>query len=182
MADDNKDLVRFATEYAEQDIDLYELLGVDALTPKDDIHRAWRKRSLKYHPDKAGDGFDASKWELFERARDVLSDQAARAAYAHGAASGRSATRRRGASRPGPQGPANGAVDVPGNYVVSVGEVDKRYWELVCDKLRAVQTMRNLQKQAAAADELEKANDEVQEARRRIYDAEAKYRRETEAA
>lgn len=40
-----------------------------------------RKRSLKHHPDKAGANFDAAKWELFERARDVLSDPAARDAY-----------------------------------------------------------------------------------------------------
>ncbi|KAL3964572.1 hypothetical protein ACCO45_001576 [Purpureocillium lilacinum] len=81
MSDDNRDLLRFAAEYADQDVDLYELLGVDALTTKEDIHRAWRKRSLKYHPDKAGADFDAAKWELFERARDVLADPPARAAY-----------------------------------------------------------------------------------------------------
>ncbi|RKL09845.1 hypothetical protein BFJ71_g938 [Fusarium oxysporum] len=75
------DLLQFAQEYASKDVDLYELLGIDALTPKEDIHRAWRKRSLKYHPDKAGDNFDAEKWQLFERARDILSEPGARGAY-----------------------------------------------------------------------------------------------------
>lgn len=80
--EDNKaDLLRLAGEFADRHVDLYDLLGVDALTPRDDIHRAWRKRSLKHHPDKAGDKFDAATWELFERARDILSDDAARARY-----------------------------------------------------------------------------------------------------
>ncbi|KAI1144355.1 hypothetical protein F5Y05DRAFT_25107 [Hypoxylon sp. FL0543] len=77
---DNSDLLVYAKEYATTQ-DLYELLGVTSDTPKEDIHRAWRKRSLKYHPDKAGANFDAAKWELFERARDVLSDPAAREVY-----------------------------------------------------------------------------------------------------
>ncbi|KAJ2965306.1 hypothetical protein NQ176_g10680 [Zarea fungicola] len=77
MADDNRDVLRYAAEYAERQVDLYDLLGIDALTSKEDIRRAWRKRSLKYHPDKAGDNFDAEKWELFERARDILADDRA---------------------------------------------------------------------------------------------------------
>ncbi|KAI0881852.1 DnaJ-domain-containing protein [Annulohypoxylon maeteangense] len=77
---DNSDLLVYAKEYATTQ-DLYELLGVTSDTPKPDIHRAWRKRSLKYHPDKAETNFDPEKWELFERARDVLSDAAAREIY-----------------------------------------------------------------------------------------------------
>ncbi|KAI1457150.1 DnaJ-domain-containing protein [Annulohypoxylon moriforme] len=77
---DKSDLLVYAKEYATTQ-DLYELLGVTSDTPKEDIHRAWRKRSLKYHPDKAGANFDPEKWELFERARDVLSDAAAREVY-----------------------------------------------------------------------------------------------------
>ncbi|RYO79015.1 hypothetical protein DL766_004564 [Monosporascus sp. MC13-8B] len=79
--DNKSDLLQYARDFANQDEDLYALLGVDATTPKEDIHRAWRKRSLKYHPDKAGKDFDATKWQLFERARDVLSDADARGAY-----------------------------------------------------------------------------------------------------
>ncbi|KAJ6446487.1 GATA zinc finger domain-containing protein [Purpureocillium lavendulum] len=278
MSDDNKDLLRFATEYAEQDVDLYELLGVDALTTKEDIHRAWRKRSLKHHPDKAGAAFDAAKWELFERARDVLADPTARAAYDAAAATKllrrqereamdqerkrfaddleaaeRAAARARGDAvqreraamqeerdrlaeaqrardderrrqeaaaqevedlaearrrvrekkdekarrrqareemkaslgKKAPAGPANGAIAVPGNYVVGVsdgdGEAGKKYWELVCDKLRAVQAVRTLLKGEATAEELQNAEKGVEEARRRIYDAEARYQRETAA-
>ncbi|KAL7627147.1 hypothetical protein AAE478_003923 [Parahypoxylon ruwenzoriense] len=77
---DKSDLLIYAKEYATTQ-DLYELLGVTADTPKEDIHRAWRKKSIKYHPDKAGEQFDAAKWELFERARDVLCDPAAREVY-----------------------------------------------------------------------------------------------------
>ncbi|OTA89565.1 hypothetical protein M434DRAFT_398517 [Hypoxylon sp. CO27-5] len=77
---DKSDLLAYAKEYATTQ-DLYELLGVTSDTPKEDIHRAWRKTSLKYHPDKAGANFDAAKWELFERAREVLSDAAAREVY-----------------------------------------------------------------------------------------------------
>ncbi|KAI1212294.1 DnaJ-domain-containing protein [Annulohypoxylon truncatum] len=77
---DKSDLLVYAKEYATTQ-DLYELLGVTSDTAKQDIHRAWRKRSLKYHPDKAGANFDPAKWELFERARDVLSDAAAREVY-----------------------------------------------------------------------------------------------------
>ncbi|KAM4054597.1 DnaJ domain-containing protein [Hirsutella rhossiliensis] len=258
MSEDNKDLVRFASEYAEQDVDLYQLLGVDALTSKEDIHRTWRKRSLKYHPDKAGDQFDASKWELFERARDVLSDPDARAVYDQATkakllrkhereamdrerrhfaddleAREQAAMRQRqdkehldretlqkererlaedvadlaearrrlkekrdekarrkqakvsikaslggGGKR---SGPANGTIDVPGNYLVGLGDVNKKYWELVCDKLRAVQAVRNLRKQAAAPEELQEATQAEQEARRRIHEAEANYQREAAA-
>jgi DnaJ family protein C protein 17 len=81
MGDENKDLMRYASEYADKNIDLYDVLSVDALTPKEEIQRAWRKRSIMYHPDKAGANFDAEKWELLERARDVLADPNARATY-----------------------------------------------------------------------------------------------------
>ncbi|KAH7038122.1 uncharacterized protein B0I36DRAFT_359721 [Microdochium trichocladiopsis] len=75
------ELLAHARAFASSNQDLYALLGVDATTPRADIHRAWRKTSLRYHPDKAGDSFDPEKWQLFERARDVLSDPAAREAY-----------------------------------------------------------------------------------------------------
>ncbi|RYP14409.1 hypothetical protein DL765_006398 [Monosporascus sp. GIB2] len=81
MMDNKSDLLQYARDFVNRDEDLYALLGVDATTPKEDIHRAWRKKSLKYHPDKAGKDFDATKWQLFERARDVLSDADARGAY-----------------------------------------------------------------------------------------------------
>ncbi|KFA81474.1 hypothetical protein S40288_03338 [Stachybotrys chartarum IBT 40288] len=275
MGDDNKDVLRFATEYSEKNIDLYDLLGVDALTPKEDVHRAWRKRSLKYHPDKAGANFDPGKWELFERARDVLSDPNARAAYdlamkakllrkqereamdkerkkfADDLEAGETAARKqrqemeqrgrdmmnkererlaevnrmrqeedsrravaaqemedlaeakrrlkekkdekarrkqvrevlKGTAVGGrPSGPANGTVSVPGNYIVDAGDVKKKYWELVCDKLNAVQAARNLQRSSATAEELREAERSVQEIRKRIHEAELKFEREFSTA
>ncbi|KAL6858422.1 hypothetical protein J3F83DRAFT_357975 [Trichoderma novae-zelandiae] len=275
MSDDNADLLRFANEYADKNIDLYELLGVDALTPKEDVHRAWRKASLNYHPDKAREKFDAAKWELFERARDILTDPNARAAYdqslkakllrkqerqamdqehqkfaddlearesahrqqqqqqqqrdreklekererlaeeqrLHDEEKRRQAeaaqemedlaeARRRlkekkeekarrkqvkeslkatgGVKKP--PGPANGAVLVPGDYVVDLGSVKRKYWELVCDKLRAVQAVRNLQKLGVTnSQELEDAEKEMMEARRRIHEAEMKFQQDTAA-
>ena len=81
-----------------------------------------------------------------------------------------------------PSGPANGAINVPGNYVVDAGTVKKKYWELVCDKLNAVQAARNLQRSSATADELQDAERTVQEARKRIYEAEVKFEREASMA
>ncbi|KYK60037.1 DNAJ domain protein Cwf23 [Drechmeria coniospora] len=275
MADDGaKDLARFAATYADEDVDLYDLLGVDALTPKEDIHRAWRKRSLKHHPDKAGAAFDAATWECFERARDILSDPTARAVYdnaskakllrrqerqamekedrrfaddleareaaaarlrAEGEQRDREALQRERERLAGVQrrreeetrrqelaaqeaedlaeakrrlrekkeekarrreakesmkasmstskasGPSNGTVNVPGDYLFTAAKVDKKYWELVCDKLKAAQTVRNLQRTAASASELEEAERGLEEARRWIHEAEGKYERETAA-
>ncbi|KAM0260271.1 hypothetical protein ACHAQJ_002835 [Trichoderma viride] len=275
MSDDKADLLRLANEYADKNIDLYELLGVDALTSKEDIRRAWRKASLNYHPDKRRDDFDASKWELFEKARDILSDADARAAYdqslkakllrkqereamdnehkkfaddlearenahkqqrqqqqqqdrekmdkererlaeeqrIHEEEKRRQAeaaqemedlaeARRRlkekkeekarrkqvkeslkatGAVKK-PSGPANGAILVPGDYVVDLGTAKKMYWELVCDKLRAVQAVSNLQKlDVTNSQELEKAEREMRQARQRIHEAEMKFQRDTAA-
>ncbi|KAL1862777.1 hypothetical protein VTK73DRAFT_6651 [Phialemonium thermophilum] len=81
MALDSAELVQYARDAAARGDDLYALLGVDATTSKDDIHRAWRRAGLKYHPDKAGANYDPAKYEAFERARDVLCDPTARDAY-----------------------------------------------------------------------------------------------------
>uniref|UniRef100_L2GBB1 Pre-mRNA-splicing factor cwc23 n=1 Tax=Colletotrichum fructicola (strain Nara gc5) TaxID=1213859 RepID=L2GBB1_COLFN len=83
MVDSNKDLIAKAQEYSTNNVDLYELLQIEA-SAKDEkeIQRAWRKQSLKYHPDKTKDAFDPEKWELIENARDILLDTAARAANA----------------------------------------------------------------------------------------------------
>jgi DnaJ family protein C protein 17 len=48
--------------------DLYALLGVDATTPAEDIHRAWKRATLRSHPDRAGIHYDAGKYELLRRA------------------------------------------------------------------------------------------------------------------
>ncbi|KAK8123944.1 hypothetical protein PG999_003862 [Apiospora kogelbergensis] len=86
---DKSELLSLAREYAKNE-DLFDLLGIDALKAEDpaEVRRAWRKASLKYHPDKvggpSGDGFNdamKAKWELLERAREILSDPATREAY-----------------------------------------------------------------------------------------------------
>ncbi|KAI2642815.1 hypothetical protein GGS21DRAFT_499717 [Xylaria nigripes] len=80
MEEKKAELLRFAREYATENKDLYELLSVSTSATQPEIHRAWRKASLKHHPDKAKN-FDRDVWELFERARDVLSFSEARATY-----------------------------------------------------------------------------------------------------
>ncbi|KAH8163764.1 hypothetical protein CIB48_g4500 [Xylaria polymorpha] len=80
MEDKKSELLQYAREYATAGKDLYELLSVSADAAQPDVHRAWRKASLKHHPDKAKH-FDPEIWQLFERARDVLSAPEARAAY-----------------------------------------------------------------------------------------------------
>ncbi|KAK7918002.1 pre-mRNA-splicing factor cwc23 [Apiospora marii] len=86
---EKSELLALAREYAKSE-DLFDLLGIDALEADDEakVRRAWRKASLKYHPDKVGgptgDGFNETmkaKWELLERAREILSDPATREAY-----------------------------------------------------------------------------------------------------
>lgn len=78
---DNADLVQYARDRAAAGDDLYLLVGVDATTSPDDIHRAWRKRQLLLHPDKAGSLYDPAKLDALTRARDVLLSEPARQAY-----------------------------------------------------------------------------------------------------
>ncbi|KAI0115784.1 hypothetical protein GGR51DRAFT_502105 [Nemania sp. FL0031] len=80
MEDRKSELLQYAREYATANKDLYELLAVSPEAAQPEVHRAWRKASLKHHPDKAVN-FDPEVWQLFERARDVLSAPEARAAY-----------------------------------------------------------------------------------------------------
>lgn len=277
MDSNTADLLQYAQEYASKDLDIYDLLGVDALTPKEDIHRAWRKRSLKYHPDKAGDNFDAEKWQLFERVRDVLSDAAARAAY-DGAIKAvllrkqereamdkqrkhfvddlemrenawkrertekeqrekeaienerarlneqrrmreqeekrqadaaqeledltearrrlkekkerkkqddarekflRKSKKAAAAAATGDvkhsSEPLNGVMNVPGTFAVDFDTERRLYWELVCDKLRAVQAVRDLKNREATPEEYKDAERGLLEAKMRIHQAEVKF-------
>ncbi|CAK7203418.1 hypothetical protein SEUCBS139899_006152 [Sporothrix eucalyptigena] len=84
--DDKADLVTFARESAKSGLDLYDLLGIDGNTSREDIHRAWRRKGLKYHPDKAGADYDPTIYERFAHARDVLVDDEARKVYDTGRA------------------------------------------------------------------------------------------------
>lgn len=81
------ELLAAAKDAAARGADYYALLDLAPATALDDpitrdtVQSAWRKRSLKYHPDKAGENFDPKKWEEFGLARDILASDEARAAY-----------------------------------------------------------------------------------------------------
>ncbi|KAL1836630.1 hypothetical protein VTJ49DRAFT_4864 [Mycothermus thermophilus] len=75
------DLLTYARDAGSRGDDLYALLGADATANEADIRRAFRRRALTAHPDKAGDAYDPALYERIERARDVLLDSEARAAY-----------------------------------------------------------------------------------------------------
>ncbi|CAE7529603.1 iksA [Symbiodinium natans] len=62
--------------------DLYRILGLPRSARADDIKRAYRKRSLRYHPDKNPDDPDAKlKFQKVAEAFTVLSDENKRAKY-----------------------------------------------------------------------------------------------------
>ncbi|EPX71895.1 DNAJ domain-containing protein Cwf23 [Schizosaccharomyces octosporus yFS286] len=66
----------------EETIDYYELLGISEGAQDADIHRAWRKTSLKYHPDKNPDDPNAAeKFHLLQVAYNALTDTKTRQAY-----------------------------------------------------------------------------------------------------
>ncbi|KAH8599665.1 hypothetical protein B0O99DRAFT_610638 [Bisporella sp. PMI_857] len=67
----NNDLLQWTTS----DVDFYELLGLTSETfSESELRRAYRKTSLKYHPDKLGKDYNATKFELFQAAHGVLKD------------------------------------------------------------------------------------------------------------
>jgi len=69
-------------KWTQSDVDFYELLGVTfEHCSESELRRAYRKTSLKYHPDKLGKNFDADKYELFQAAHEVLKDPDLKAKY-----------------------------------------------------------------------------------------------------
>lgn len=79
MAD--QDLITYARDAAARGDDLFALLATDATASESDIRRAFRRKALTAHPDKAGDAYDPALYERLERARDVLVSADAREAY-----------------------------------------------------------------------------------------------------
>ena len=72
MSDINKDLEEVARTTTE---DFYELLGVTFECAESELKRAYRKTSIKYHPDKnADDAVAADKFIRLGIARDILLD------------------------------------------------------------------------------------------------------------
>jgi DnaJ family protein C protein 17 len=78
------ELVAWARDAASKGDDLFTLLAIDATASESDIRRAFRRKALQLHPDKAGDAYDPALYERIERARDALINPEARKAYDDG--------------------------------------------------------------------------------------------------
>ena len=69
----------------DDDSDLYELLGIDEDADAKAIKRAYRKMSLKYHPDRnPGDEEAAKKFRELTAAYEILGDDEKKVLYDHG--------------------------------------------------------------------------------------------------
>ena len=71
-------LVAILAASANDDFDPYVTLGVDEMSTDKEIKVAYRKLSLKHHPDKGG---DAAVFKQVSRAYEVLSDGEKRALF-----------------------------------------------------------------------------------------------------
>ena len=65
----------------EQELTHYEILGVSPYCSADQVKKAYRKASLKYHPDKTGRGDDDYVFLAVKHAYDTLYDDEKRQAY-----------------------------------------------------------------------------------------------------
>ena len=58
--------------------DYYKILGVQSNSNPDDIKKAYRKLSLKHHPDRGG---DASEFKKINEAYQILNNEDTKASY-----------------------------------------------------------------------------------------------------
>lgn len=65
----------------EQVLTHYEILSIEHHASTDAVKKAYRKASLKYHPDKTGRGDDDYVFLAVKKAYDILSDHTKRSAY-----------------------------------------------------------------------------------------------------
>ena len=72
---------RTPSAHDSEEEDFYDILGVDESATANEIKKAYRKLSLKHHPDKGG---DARLFKRVTRAYEVLSDGEKRALYEAG--------------------------------------------------------------------------------------------------
>ena len=63
------------------EVNLYAALGLQRHATPQEIKRAYRKTSLKVHPDKEADPTAATAFELVKHAHSVLADPVARNKY-----------------------------------------------------------------------------------------------------
>ena len=61
--------------------DFYKILGIKKSSNQNDIKKAYRKLSIKYHPDKNSDPSAKDKYKEINEAYDVLSEPDKRRAY-----------------------------------------------------------------------------------------------------
>jgi DnaJ-class molecular chaperone len=60
-------------------IDLYKILGIEYTDDQDEIHRAFRKMALKFHPDINPNG--EKRFKLINKAYQILTDKDKKAKY-----------------------------------------------------------------------------------------------------
>ncbi|MBQ1277334.1 MAG: DnaJ domain-containing protein, partial [Thermoguttaceae bacterium] len=65
-----------------EEVDYYEILGIERTASEKEISTAYRKAAMKYHPDRnPGDEEAVAKFKLCAEAFEVLNDKEKRSVY-----------------------------------------------------------------------------------------------------